>query len=295
MDSRLPRCAVTGANGYVGSCIANYFIARGWNVLELARRPSSALDDHRAHVPYELGSPLDTSIFGDSNVSVLIHCAYDFSPVRWQDIRRVNVEGSMRLLRAAKKAGVKRIIFISSISAFEGCRSRYGKSKIEGEKIARDLGALIIRSGLVYGNRSTGGMFGSLQRTVTKSAIVPLIGSGKYLQYLVHENDLCDLIFRFGTGDIAAPEKPVVAASPNGWYLRDLLRAMASANHKYVKLLPLPWPVVWLGLKMTELIGVAPPFRSDSVISLVRQNPKPDFSSADSVGCAFRDFKGVPE
>lgn len=290
MERRTPCCAITGANGYVGSRLSDFFASRGWSVLELTRRPSSPAE-RKTHAPYELGSPISADVFRDNRVSVLIHCAYDFRPIEWEDIRRINVEGTSQLFRAASEAKVDRIIFISSISAFEGCSSLYGKAKMEGEKIAHDLGAFVIRSGLVYGNQSTGGMFGSLQRSVVKSSIVPLIGSGKYLQYLVHEDDLCETIFRFSTEELAAPGKPIVAAFPNGLCMRDLLQVMAASNHREVKFLPLPWPAIWLGLKIPEMLGVRVPFRSDSVISLVHQNPTPDFSTADRMGCRFREFK----
>jgi len=95
---------------------------------------------------------------------------------------------------------VDKIIFLSSISAFEGCRSLYGKAKLEIEKVAADLGATIIRPGLVYGSERPGGMYGSLQRVVARFPIMPLIGSGKHLQYLVHEDDLCELLLGFAAG-----------------------------------------------------------------------------------------------
>ena len=78
-------------------------------------------------------------------MSALVHCAYDFKPLRWDEIRAVNVEGARKLFPAARAAGVEKIICISSISAYDGCRSLYGKAKLEIEKIALDNGALVIR------------------------------------------------------------------------------------------------------------------------------------------------------
>jgi nucleoside-diphosphate-sugar epimerase len=291
MDSSAQRCAVTGATGYVGSRISEYFATRGWTVFEFARRPDPHPTLGRVHIPFQLDAPIDPAVFRDNDIRVVIHCAYDFRPVNWEEIRRINIEGSAKMLRAAKEAAVERIIFISSISAFDGCSSLYGKAKLEIEKVAVEVGALIIRSGLVYGSRSSGGMFGSLQRSVTKSAVVPLIGSGKYMQYLVHEDDLCELLLRLSCEEVKLPPAPIVAASRRGWKIRDLLQAMATAQQTRVKFLPLPWPAIWLGLKISELFGIAVPFRSDSVISLVRQNPNPDFSPGDKLGCRFREFK----
>jgi len=223
-----------------------------------------------------------------------VHCAYDFRPVRWQDIERINVQGSIRVLQAAKQAGVERLVFISSISAFEGCSSLYGKAKLAIERAAAEVGACIVRPGLIYGHTRPGGMFGALQNSVTRSRMIPLIGSGEYPQYLVHVDDLCELIYKFVCGEFACPSAPLVAASGRPWPMRDLLRALAAAQQKTVRLVPVPWQLIWLPLKMLEVLRVAAPFRSDSVISLVRQNPTPDFSAALQTGCRFRDFAPDP-
>ena len=72
------------------------------------------------------------------------------------------MDGSQKVLAAARDARVKSVVLISSLSAFEGCRSLYGKAKMETEAFARSIGALIVRPGLVYSD-NPGGMFGRVQ------------------------------------------------------------------------------------------------------------------------------------
>lgn len=290
MHSMAPRCAVTGSTGYVGSRISAYFATRGWTVFEFARRPAPDAVNGHVHVPFQLDLPIDSAVFRDNDIRVVIHGAYDFRPVKWKDIHRVNVEGSTRLLRAAKEGGVDTIVFLSSISAFEGCSSLYGKAKLVIEKVAAEVGAFIVRSGLVYGSGPSGGMFGSLQRLAAKSAVIPIIGSGKYKQYLVHEDDLCELLLRISSGEITLSGVPIVAAAAQSWQIRDLLQVLSAPSHARIRFIPVPWRAVWLGLKIAEKLRVAVPFRSDSVISLVRQNPNPDFSVALQAACRFREF-----
>jgi len=283
-------CAVSGATGYVGSLVCEHFATRGWTVFEFSRRRSSDLAPGRVHVPFQLDSPIDPSVFRQNRVGVLIHCAYDFRPLAWAEIHRINVEGSARLLRAAKDGGVGRIILLSSISAFEGCSSHYGRAKLEIERVAADLGAFVVRPGLVYGGPISGGMFGSLQGSVAKAAIVPLVGSGRQMQYLVHVQDLCELLVAIGSENTRLPRGPILAASRHGWQIRDLLQVLAAEQHANVTFIVLPWQIIWLALKAAELLGIRVPFRSDSVVSLVRQNPHPDFSLSAHMGCTFRDF-----
>jgi nucleoside-diphosphate-sugar epimerase len=92
------------------------------------------------------------------------------------------VAGSARLFDAARAAGVQRLIFISTISAFDRARAAYGRSKFLVEKLALERGGLVIRLGLVYGEKF-GGVFGNIRDVVRRFRVVPLIGSGMAPQY----------------------------------------------------------------------------------------------------------------
>ncbi len=150
-----PICAITGTGGFVGGCLKDYFARHGWEILELTRLPKPGA---RA-VAFQLGAEISPPSL--AGVTALVHCAYDFQPLRRDEIHAVNVEGTRKLFLAARAAGIGKIVCLSSISAYDGCRSLYGRVKLEIEKIALDQGALVIRPGLVYGG-GRGGMFGRL-------------------------------------------------------------------------------------------------------------------------------------
>ena len=277
-------CAITGSNGYVGGCLKSYFAGHGWEILELVRRPRSGA---RA-ASFQLGEDISPAALAGADA--LVHCAYDFKPLKWAEIHAVNVAGTEKLFRAARAAGVKKIIYISSISAYEGCRSLYGKAKLEIEKIALDHGALVIRPGLVYG-RGPGGMFGKLSQQVQKSAVIPMIGDGSQIQYLVHQEDLAGFIARYAAGEIQIPARILTAAHEQPWPFKKLLLEIARGQNKKVTFVPLPWRLVWLGLKSAETCGLRLNFRSDSLVSLMFQNPRPDFSPNAAVGLVCRPFE----
>jgi nucleoside-diphosphate-sugar epimerase len=277
-------CAITGSNGYVGGCLKNYFVARGWEILELTRRPNS--NSHA--IKFQLGEKISSDEL--AGVNALVHCAYDFKPLRWKEIVEINVKGSRKILEAARTAKIPKIIFISSISAFDDCKSLYGKAKLEIEKIALDCGALVIRPGLVYGNDS-GGMFGKLSAQIGNSSVIPMIGDGSQIQFLVHNEDLCAFIEKLATGKIQIEPQILTAANPEPWPFKKLLLEIARSQNKKIKFIPLPWRLVWLGLKSAELCGLKLNFRSDSLVSLMNQNPKPDFSTNAKVGLICRPFE----
>ncbi|MEI6195857.1 MAG: NAD-dependent epimerase/dehydratase family protein [Verrucomicrobiota bacterium] len=277
-------CAITGSTGYVGGCVKNYLAARGWDILELTRHPKPGTSS----VAFQLGAEVPPSAL--AGVAALVHCAYDFKPLRWDELRAVNVDGSRKLFSAAQAAGVGKVIAISSISAYDGCRSLYGKAKLEIEKLALDHGAQVIRPGLVYGS-GPGGMFGSLTAQVRKSSVIPLIGDGSQIQFLVHNEDLSAFIERCASSGGQISPRILTAANGQPWAFKQLLLEIARALKKKPKFIPLPWRFVWAGLKSAELCGLRLNFRSDSLVSLMYQNPRPDFSANAAAGLVCRPFE----
>ncbi|MGA8261669.1 MAG: NAD-dependent epimerase/dehydratase family protein [Arenicellales bacterium] len=276
-------CAITGSHGYLGGCLRDYLAARGWGILEFTRQPQAGTQAVR----FRLGEDISPQSF--ANAAALVHCAYDFAPLRWSEIHSVNVQGSRKLFEAARSAGVEEITCISSISAYDGCRSLYGKAKLEIERIALDHGAQVIRPGLVYG-RGPGGMFGKLISQIRKSSLIPLIGDGSQVQFLVHQDDLCAFIERRVAGSIDISTPVLTAANPQPWSLRDILREISRKLNRRVVFVPLPWRLVWAGLKSAEMCRLRLNFRSDSLISLMYQNPHPDFSANAQAGLVCRPF-----
>jgi len=274
------RCGITGASGYVGSCIAKYLTARGCVVLALGRGPS-------ASIPFSLeAQPKVERLRG---LDALIHCAFDFKPQKWEDMRRINVEGSTRLFRAAKDAGIKKIIFISTMSAFPGCTSNYGRAKLEIEEEARKSGVFIIRPGLIYG-KDARSVFGKIRAIVNKFPAVPLIDTGKRKLYLCHNQDLGALIYQICAGDLLSSDVPITAANETGFSFKDILKTMAHSSGKKLYFVPFPQFLLFFGLNASEKIGLNQGIRSDSFVSLLNLDPNPDFTVTKKSGVVFRPF-----
>ena len=123
-------CAVTGATGFLGGKICAHLQAAGIDTVSMSRTQPAG---DAAHIPFSLDREVDPADLRAQQVGALVHCAYDFKQRSMEDIERVNVAGSRKLFKAARGAGVDTIIYLSSMSAFDGCRSKYGRGKLRLE------------------------------------------------------------------------------------------------------------------------------------------------------------------
>ncbi|HEX5926589.1 MAG TPA: NAD-dependent epimerase/dehydratase family protein [Baekduia sp.] len=277
--------AVTGASGYVGGVIARRLRDDGWHVVALTRSPTSNADEHRTW------SLQTRQLPALADIDLLVHAAYDFTPTDWMDIEQVNVGGARRLFDAALDAGVQRLIHISSLAAFRGTRSRYGTAKLLTEAEATSRDGIVIRPGLVYGPRA-GAMVAGLQKMADRLPVIPLIVGDHSPMLMAHEQDLADLVAAIAAGrELPAPGQPLVAANPEPITLRGLLTSLAGAGGRSPRFVPVPWRAVFSVLKGCERIGVRPPFRSDSALSLATANTQPFSGAIGPATMTFRPFR----
>lgn len=279
------RCvAVTGATGFVGSRLCEHLRRTGHRVVALVRNAKAS--DGGASRPFALGEPVAPDLL--RGVDWLIHCAYDFAPRGWDEIERVNVKGSEALFAAADRAEVSSLVFISTVSSFDGCKSSYGRAKRASERQALERGGAVIRPGLVFGPRP-GGMLGTLDRLVRALPVVPLIGAEQPL-HLGHVEDLSRMLLAAATRGRGGVPRPATAASESARTLRQIVEILAAARGRRVRTFGIPSGPVWLALRGAETLGVPSGLRSDSVTSLMNVDPALDFSMTRELGAAFRDF-----
>jgi dihydroflavonol-4-reductase len=112
---------VTGATGFVGAAVARALVARGFR-LRLAHRRGSDLANIRAIEAERIEADLTDHASLARAVAgcrFLFHVAADYR--LWvpdpSAMRRVNVDGTLALLDAAKAAGVERVVYTSSVAA----------------------------------------------------------------------------------------------------------------------------------------------------------------------------------
>jgi len=164
---------ITGATGFVGSCLCERATENGWPIRRALR--SAGIDDGVVVGELSRDTNWTSALKGIDiviHLAARVHVMKELEADPLTEFRRVNVEGTLNLARQAVAAGVKRFIFISSIKVNgEGTLPHipytaddipapvdpYGISKYETEEGLRRLATetglevVIIRPPLVYG------------------------------------------------------------------------------------------------------------------------------------------------
>ena len=153
------KALVTGATGFVGAAVARALLQEGWQVRALARKGSDRRNLRALTVEVVEGDLADSDSLARSlaGCEALFHVAADyrlgaFDP---QQLYRTNVEGTRNILDAARAAGVRRVVYTSSVATIgipadgspgtEATRAtvsdmigHYKRSKFLAEEVARD-------------------------------------------------------------------------------------------------------------------------------------------------------------
>ena len=259
--------AVTGARGYLGAALCDALSRSGHRVRRLTRVP----DAGRGDASFSLADGWSDGAL--AGVDTLIHAAHDFRPRREEELRRVNVEGSRRLFAAAREAGVRRLLFVSSMASWAGARSHYGRVKWTIEQEVASWGGASLRPGTVFGVER-GGLFAALDRAVRALPVLPDLGERARL-HAVHRGDLIDVVRAWLALDERSAPRLVSVAHPEPLTLRRVLEATAAAAGRVPRFVRIPALPALAALRVLESAGFALPFPSDGLTGLLHGNPAP--------------------
>lgn len=263
------RVLVTGADGFVGREVVRALAGANDQVTAAARRPQEALPDGATAVT--LGdlavAPIGEIVAGHDAV---VHCAgrahvmRDTAADPLAEFRRVNTAATLNLAEHAARAGVRRLVFLSSVKVNgEATFDRpfraddrpapsdpYGQSKLEAEEglfeIATRTGLqiVVIRPVLVYGPRVKGN-FRALVRLVHRQVPLPL-GSVQNRRSFVAVENLADLV-RVAIRAPAAAGGRFLVSDNEDVSTPELLRRVARAMQTRDRVFRVPVPLIEFG------------------------------------------------
>lgn len=242
--------AITGGTGFVGSHLIDHALETGHTVRALTRKPQP----RRIGVTWVEGAldrpkSLATVVEG---ADAVIHVAGIVNALDRAGFVAGNVTGTEAILKAARLAGIRRFVHVSSLAAREPSLSNYGWSKAESEARVQASGLdwTIVRPPAIFGPRDHDllDVFKS-----AKHGFVPVPPAGGRMSALYVE-DLTALLLALA--EIAAEPSIMEPddGTPDGWDNRDFARAIGVAVGKPVKVVAMPRAVLLLASAADRLV-----------------------------------------
>jgi len=265
--------SISGGAGFLGLHLSRRLLADGHDVRSLDVVP---LDD------VELESSVQ-ELRGDirdvgqveqlvAGADVVVHAAAAL-PIQAsrESIRSVNVTGTENVLRAARNAGVRRVVFISSTAVYGVPEKHpieeddplvgvgwYGESKIDAEALCRvaAVETTIVRPKTFIGPERLG-VFEILFDWIREGRRIYTLGKGHNRYQLLGVEDLVAAIVQAGMVPEAARETFNVGATEFGTVRSDL-QALIDHAGSTSRLTPVPVKPAELALRTLELLKVSP-------------------------------------
>ena len=280
------RFAITGFPGWLSSALLDsfvadphadlnsiYFLSHSLSVAA-AREQAAGLPFASSVVPFDLVRVDKDAKLALAGVDTLVHTAGLIHVRRTADWYRVNTAGTIALANAAKTAGVRRFVFISSIAAAGKSRPgrplveadeprpahHYGKSKLLAERGLLALhepgsfDVVILRPSMFYGPPVPARHIEIYKRLL--HGWMPLIGGGSYERCLIYVDNLVQAV-RLAIASPHAPGQTYFIADRKIYTTYEVVEAMAEALGTRARYLRLPAAVAETAYQVDRMISAA--------------------------------------
>lgn len=244
-----PLSVVTGAFSYTGKYITRRLLARGEQVRTLTGHPNRP-DPFRGQVaafPYDFDRPanLAKTLEGATTVYNTYWIRFPRDGVTHQKA----VENTRAMLRAAREAGVRRIVHVSITGADTASNLSYfrGKGLLENAIRESGLSYALLRPTVVFGDEDI--LINNIAWILRRFPAFALPGDGQYRLQPVFVEDLADLATAAGQ---QTDNLETDAVGPETYSFEDLVRLIAETLGRDVRILHVP---PRLALTATDLIG----------------------------------------
>lgn len=268
---------VTGGTGVVGKSAVDCLLHGGHTVRLFSRHAENDARQWKAGVEPRTGDVgSDEVVAGAADgCDAVLHLAGIVSEDPPETtFENVNVEGTRRLCREAKRAGVRRFIYVSSLGADRG-ESAYHRSKAAAEDIVRaeaPPGWLILRPGNVYGPGDE--VVSLLLKMVRALPVVPVIGRGDQAFQPVWHEDLGMALAR-AVERQDPRETALDLAGPDITTTSEVIDRLEKLTGKRTLRLPIPEALARLGAGAAEAVGLDLRVTSDQITMLTEENVIP--------------------
>jgi uncharacterized protein YbjT (DUF2867 family) len=276
---------LTGATGTVGTPLLRRLTAAGEPVRCLVREPRR-LGPERVRVQIALGDLGNPASFRNAmrGVDTVVHLAAAIRDQPGGSIEELDAVATLRLVRAAERAGVKRFLFFSAIGASLHSPARFFRAKALAEQALAeaDLETTVFAPSIVY---SPGDPWITLLDRLTRLPVAPVSGAGDALYQPIWADDVAACV-------VAALRNPdgngrYELAGPESLTYDGMVKTALRAFGRRRRLLHVPLPVVRASLRVAEA------FAGPSVFATWEEAKLMELSMTTPKGTADAESLGV--
>jgi NADH dehydrogenase len=237
------KIAITGGTGFIGGHLARDLVARGHEVVLIARGievPDALLAslDHSSLVRASV-TEADRLADAFAGCDAVVDCAGGSREDAHQSYRQVHVDGARSVVAAARKAGISRLVLLSFLRTRPDIASAYHTTKWEGEEIVRASGLdyTVIKAGLVYGRGDH--LLDRLGQLLQRMPVVATVGLREKRVRLIAVEDLVGVL-RSAVLDHRLSGETVAVVGPEELPFSTIARRIAAAMGKHIFIIPFP-------------------------------------------------------
>ena len=267
---------VTGGTGVVGASTVSALVERGHHVRLLSRhaeRDAQAWPKRVTSIEGDVSNAASIAGAADGcDVVVHLVAIVDEAPPD-ATFERVNVGGTRNVVAEAERAGVRKMVYVSSLGCERG-ESPYHRSKLAGEEIVRRFGGdwIIVRPGAVYGPGDE--HLSVLLRMVRTLPAIPIIGDGNQpVQPLWHEDAAAAIAMAAERDDLSGGVYDLAGTELTSQ--RDLVDRMRRLTDRASVDIPVPQLLAQFGIKAAGAVGVDLGFSDSQLQMLIEGNALP--------------------
>lgn len=248
---------VTGAFGYSGKYITKHLLDKGYKVKTLTNsynRPNPFGDRVEVY-PYnfEDSEKLVESLYGASVLYNTYWVRFNYSNGKIEFKYSIAVENTLKLFKAAKEAGVRRIVHISITNPSEDSPLEYfrSKAKLERALINSNLSYAILRPTVLFGKEDI--LINNIAWMLRTFPIFGVFGDGNYRLQPIYVDDLAQLAVEEGNKS----ENVIIdAIGPETFTYRELVKEIGDFIGKRRLIISIPDSIGYiLGKIIGKLVG----------------------------------------
>jgi nucleoside-diphosphate-sugar epimerase len=252
------RIYVTGGTGFTGSQVVPLLIQHGHQVRSLYRPGGDRSHLSQAQIDWVEGDLSDARTLASSmkGSDALANIA---------SLGSGHVDS---ILDAAKQAGIRRAIFISTTAIFTQLNARSKDIRLAAEQAIQNSGLdyTILRPTMIYGSPRDRNMW-QLIRFLRAFPIVPVFGDGTYLQQPIHVDDVAQAVLScLATAQTIGKKYNIAGRQPISY--NEVIDAVARQLNKRIWKVHLPPKPAVLLLKLFERLQISFPIKAEQILRL---------------------------